>query len=472
MYCDEREMHDSIPQWMRDILVCVQCGHDGLAQISDAFLCSNCKSRFPVVNRVPMFLRQSSMIDAAASIADSLGGVKVQDVERAFGSALRYRMDDLWLRTEYSHIVERYPLRENQQQSEKVASRNTGHVRLLVDYFNPIFEKGEDNYRSFRIRNETGQMLASEGDRPFHISYWLTDSTGERREGVRSRFPVPLFPGKDLTVPVLIKAPGVSGEYKIDVMLVQEFVGWDEAAPIYSGVLKSVDVLPERKLVRSPHNGSFVFESDLEHCGNVISMAAEMVRSEAGSGPLTILEIACGSDPQTLRYYQANSNVIACDLAFPQVQLASLSWAKRGGIAIDRYAFASVDVFNPPFRRQAFDLVVVCAALHHFSDTSAALVKLVTLLKRNGKLVLLREPGKMAVDDPIFIKELTSGFNEQQFELAEYDVMYQRAGLTPCYQQLDFECSYKAILNPANPEVDALDWNVEGTRISPGGIPP
>src|SRR4030088_535022 len=130
-------MHNSIPQWMKGILVCVQCGHGCLAQVSDEFLCSNCKSRFPVVNRVPMFLRQSSMVDAAASIADSLGGVKVQDVERAFGSALRYRMDDLWLRTEFSHIVERYTLRENQQQSEKAAPRSTGHVRLLVDYFNP-----------------------------------------------------------------------------------------------------------------------------------------------------------------------------------------------------------------------------------------------------------------------------------------------------------------------------------------------
>jgi|GEM_PF-4338209 len=454
MHADESEMHDKIPEWMENLLVCVQCGNDGLTEMRDEFVCCKCKSRFPVVNRVPMFLRQSSMTDAAAAIAESLGGVKVEDVERAFGSALRYRMDDLWLRTEYSHIVERYSLRENQEKTEKETPTNTGHIRLLVEYFNPTFEKTVESYRSFRIRNETGQLLTSEGERPFHISYWLTNSTGERREGVRSRFPVPLFPGEDLTVPVRFKAPEVTGDYKVSVMLVQEFVGWDESFPIYSGVLTSVDVLPERKLVRSPHNGAFVFDTDLEYCRKILTMAAETVRIGSGSDPLTILEIACGSDPQTLRHYQSNSNVIACDLAFPQVQLASLSWAKRGGISVERYAFASADVFNPPFRRNSFDLVVVCAALHHFTDATAALAKLVALLKRTGKLVLLREPGKMAVDDPIYIKELKSGFNEQQFELAEYDVMYKRAGLTPVYEQLDFECSYKAILNPLDPEAD------------------
>lgn len=392
------------------------------------------------------------MYDAAASIAANLGGVDVRDVERAFGSALRYRMDDYWLRSEFSHIVERYPLPADRTNGP--THENTGHVRLLVDYFNPDFKSGEPNYRSFRIRNETGKILASTGKEPFHISYWLTDSTGKRHEGVRSKFPIPLLPGKDLTVPVLIEAPNVCGVYQIDVMLVQEFVGWDQAAPIYRGLLNSLEALPHRNLVKSPHNGSFVFELDLEYCGQVLKKAAEMAIDEASSGPLTILEIACGSDPQTLRHYQPNSHVVACDLAFPQVQLASLSWSKREGIPNERFTFASADVFDPPFRSQSFDMIVVCAALHHFVDATSALKTLSALLRPHGKIILLREPGKMAVDDPTFVMELTNGFNEQQFELSEYDVMYQRAGLVPCYQQLDFDCSYKAILALLKANID------------------
>jgi ubiquinone/menaquinone biosynthesis C-methylase UbiE len=445
------DMQSSIPDWMVNLLICVACGKENLEQHDDDFICAHCNSVYPIVNRVPMFLKTSTMVDAAASIARDLGGLEVRDVQRAFGSALRYRMDDPWLRTEFSNIVERYPV-GSAKRPEETTPQTTGHLRLLVDYFNPYFVQGTASFRSFRIRNETGRVLASEGDKPFLISYWLTDSDGHRTEGVRSRFPVPLLPSKDLTVPVLIQVPNKAGDFKIEVMLVQEFVAWDEAAPVYTGVLHSVPSLPNRDLVRTPHNGSFVFELDLEYSKNVMEMAAKDARGQTDSERLNVLEFACGSDPQTLRNYQPNSNVVACDLAFPQVQLAALSWAKRGVVPLDRYAFASADVLNPPFRKNSFDLIIVCAALHHFSDTTAALSMLETLLKPNGKIVLLREPGKMAVDDPTYIKELVNGFNEQQFELAEYDVMYDRAGLAPVYQQLDFECSYKAILRSASPD--------------------
>ncbi len=445
------DMQSSTPNWLLDLLICVACGEEDLEQHDDEVICAHCKSVYPIVNRVPMFLKNSTMVDAAASIARELGGLEVRDVQRAFGSALRYRIDDPWLRTEFSNIVERYPVGSQNQRPDSTP-QTTGHLRLLVDYFNPYFEQGTATFRSFRIRNETGRVLASEGDKPFHISYWLTDSDGNKTEGVRSRFPVPLLPSKDLTVPVLIQALNKAGDFKIEVMLVQEFVAWDEAGPIYTGVLHSVPSLPNRDLVRTPHNGSFVFELDLEYCKNVIEMAASEVRGQTDSEPLNVLEFACGSDPQTLRYYQPNTNVVACDLAFPQVQLAALAWAKRGIVPLDRYAFASADVLNPPFRKKTFDLIIVCAALHHFSDTTAALSILATLLKANGKIVLLREPGKIAVDDPTYIRELANGFNEQQFELAEYDVMYDRAGLAPVYEQLDFECSYKAILRSASPD--------------------
>jgi ubiquinone/menaquinone biosynthesis C-methylase UbiE len=159
-----------------------------------------------------------------------------------------------------------------------------------------------------------------------------------------------------------------------------------------------------------------------------------------------VLEVACGSDPLTLRHYHAGSRVIASDLSFPQAQLGSLVQCARGNAPPQSFNFVAADVFHAPFKPASFDVVVICAALHHFSDTAAALATLKKFLKPGGRLVLLREPGKVCADDATYIRELESGFNEQQFELPEYDVMFERAGLSLVYEQLDFECSYKAIL--------------------------
>lgn len=111
----------------------------------------------------------------------------------------------------------------------------------------------------------------------------------------------------------------------------------------------------------------------------------------------------------------------------------------------DNYAFAAANIFEPPFQKETFDVVVISAALHHFADTVIALRHMSNLLCPGGTVVLLREPGKVVPDDATYIRELADGFNEQQFELAEYDVMFERTHLVPLYE-LDFECSYKAIV--------------------------
>ncbi len=58
----------------------------------------------------------------------------------------------------------------------------------------------------------------------------------------------------------------------------------------------------------------------------------------------------------------------------------------------------------------------------------------------------MREPCKVFPEDEMFLQELRNGFNEQQFELEEYDEMFRRAGLERRYEQIDYECSYKTIL--------------------------
>jgi len=159
-----------------------------------------------------------------------------------------------------------------------------------------------------------------------------------------------------------------------------------------------------------------------------------------------ILEMACGHEPISLRFYRPNTHVVACDLAFPQVQLGALMFEKIDKAAFENSVFAAADIFDLPLRPSSFDVIVISAALHHFADIVEALRIMSNLLRPEGAIVLLREPGKYSPDDPTYIKELLNGFNEQQFDLPEYDVMFERSGLQLVYEQLDFECSYKAVL--------------------------
>ena len=439
---------NTLPPWLDVMLKCPECQHSELERESDAFRCTACDAHYPIVNRVPMLLKPSTMVDAAKVISSQLSGIDPEAVQLAFGTALRYRLHDRTLRDEFTQIVERYAKVFDAYEARNPTVEKPQSFSLITEYFNKTFVAGNKTYRSFRFTNNTNMRLATTGDKPFNLSYKLIDPSGREIEGLRSSFPVPLLPGRTMTIPLCIEAPLICGEYHIRVLIVQEFVGWYERMPIYDGTMV---VMPaeeaERRLVTPPHSGYFDFDEDLAQCGRILQRAIAMIRAESHEvDDVAVLEMACGNDPQTLRHYQNGTNVVACDLAFPQVQLGSLAHDKRGDVETNRYAFTAADVFNAPFRPRSFHIVVVCAALHHFSDIVAALQSLRTLLVIGGKLVLLREPGKVFPEDETYINELANGFNEQQFELAEYRTMFERSELSIRYHQLDFECSYKVIL--------------------------
>lgn len=438
----------AVPSWLDSLLRCPECNASALSRTDINFSCGCCSAEYPVVNAVPLLIKPSMMVDAARLIGTQYDHLNPEDVQAAFGTALRYRLKDKTLRDEFSGILDRYAVLFDTDAGAQEASSGLP-VQPLVDYFNPEFEAGRAAFRSFRFRNGSAVPFGTEGEKPFHVSYVITDADGNRTDGVRSRFPVPLLPGRDMTVPVRIAAPTAAGEYEIKVMVVQEYVRWYDDAPVYEGRM-SVRTEHGRaaSLVVPAHEGHFDFEQDLANCGAILREAVAAARAQTGEAEVTILEVACGSDPQALRYFQPGTRVVACDLAFPQVQLGALAQARKG-VDPGAYAFASTDVFNAPFKPKSFQIIVICAALHHFTDIVEAFRQLKMLLADGGRIVILREPGKVFPEDPTYIAELANGFNEQQFELAEYETMFQRSGLRIDYHQLDYECSYKAILASA-----------------------
>lgn len=402
-------------------------------------------------NHAIFLIKKSTMIDAAEIISQHLNGIEPSAIEKVFATALRYRLNDETLRGEFSGILERYSnvLARHETESSEIRTPEAGsRLEKLIDYFNPVFEAGQDCHRSIRVRNQSDEVIETTGQTPFHLSYWLRSPDGTLIEGARSRFPIPLLPGCDLTVPLKIAVPREPGEYELDVKLVQEFIAWEEKSLLSKTITVKEPGEPRSSLVTPPHNGYFDFKEDIARSGKVlgdaISMAFERLGDERRS--VQILEMACGHEPMSLRYYRPSTHIVACDLAFPQVQLGALMFEKINRLAFENSVFIAADMFNLPLRPKSFDVVVISAALHHFTDIVEALQLMSDLLRPGGSIVLLREPGKYSPDDPTYIKELMNGFNEQQFEVGEYDIMFERSGLKLAYEQLDFECSYKAIL--------------------------
>src|SRR5208282_510439 len=99
---------EALPAWIYQLLKCPQCGEGALGRGGNALDCDRCSASYPIVNGVPMLLRPDSMVDTAAVLGVNLGGIDPVAIERAFGTALRFRLNDQTLRGEFSQIVERY----------------------------------------------------------------------------------------------------------------------------------------------------------------------------------------------------------------------------------------------------------------------------------------------------------------------------------------------------------------------------
>jgi hypothetical protein len=385
-------------------------------------------------------IRTADLIDSARMIAAQFS-VPENAVGVALQTAVQYQHTNRELRSEFSHIIGRFPHLFSNHVTGK--SDTLGGFRLIAEQFSGYFRCGERSYRSIRFRNDTDLTLRSRRGEGFFLSYIMKDGQGCSWDGPRTPFPIPMLPGDSLTVPLEIVAPDRIGLFSIDVYVVEENVSWFNHEALYScNITVSSDHDSKCGATITPHAGYFDFSGDLENCGAVLHKAVGILGGK-GVSPM-ILEIACGSDPQSTRHYVPGSFVVASDLCYAQVQLSKIISQNRLA-SQQSVEFVCADVFNLPFKDESFDIAVVTAALHHFSDVTHAVKNICRVVKKGGLIVIMREPCKVCPDDPTYIQELQTGFNEQQFEVAEYITVFQRNFCTVVHHQIDYECSYKAI---------------------------
>ena len=85
--------------------------------------------------------------------------------------------------------------------------------------------------------------------------------------------------------------------------------------------------------------------------------------------------------------------------------------------------FVCCDSHHLPFKPGSFDFVAVFSALHHFSDPSAVLAKSAKLMKPDGFMAVMCEPGGhyRGLPDAECMGQMALGVNEQRFSWEEYE---------------------------------------------------
>lgn len=93
------------------------------------------------------------------------------------------------------------------------------------------------------------------------------------------------------------------------------------------------------------------------------------------------------------------------------------------------------DFHRLPFENGSFNYIVCDAALHHSGDLSLLLKELCRVLKKDGKIIAIREPILPLLTGLKYIKKLSFGYKEkkkgdieQTYTIEEWKTYFERAG--------------------------------------------
>jgi len=98
-----------------------------------------------------------------------------------------------------------------------------------------------------------------------------------------------------------------------------------------------------------------------------------------------ILECGCGTGQLSNFLSIKKREIIAADLSMNALKLGKQFADKN---KLDSVQFINMDLLNPPFAQQSFDLVISNGVLHHTADTKAAFLSIAKLVKTDGYLVI------------------------------------------------------------------------------------
>jgi ubiquinone/menaquinone biosynthesis C-methylase UbiE/catechol 2,3-dioxygenase-like lactoylglutathione lyase family enzyme len=158
----------------------------------------------------------------------------------------------------------------------------------------------------------------------------------------------------------------------------------------------------------------------------------------AGPRPSDLaLDVSTGGGHTALAVAPHVARVIASDLTPAMLQAARRFLAGQG---VTNVEYVIADAESLPFLEDAFDLVTVRIAPHHYADVRAASRELARVLKPGGRLVLI---DNIAPDDPAldaFMNEVErrrDPSHVRNYTEREWGDLLAAAGLTVTHAELD-----------------------------------
>jgi Methyltransferase domain len=443
-----------VPTFWRDLidsesLTCPRCT-GALCEAIDNIYCAQCSARYPVEVGVPMFIRPDDIVDVTSEVITAFGLPENRraEVGDSLASLAKHRIN--FSSSEFSNFFARFQHRFNAvpaKLSTDEVSTVLNDIDCIATYFTAGMKAGEAQYRTLRLKNRSTKCLYSSDSFPLYLSYKLYDSNGipTGGEAPRTELPAVLRPDEELSVPILVDIPAsASGHITIKFCFVLEGARWFVDQP-----LATVNILIADELPAGPPRFNELREFDLEED---LMRSTEFITHFVGeiqppqARRKRILEIGGGVHPICLRAHLGECEIIVSDLSLVQQQICSIAYEKHPANKDGRIGFASIDAMHLPFSPGEIDVIVICAALHHFPSPDGLLRHLSHMLSEQGCIIAVREPCYVNPYDPTYRLELYNGFDEQMFELTEWNEIAQRANLRVIGNRIDYGCSLKMCL--------------------------
>jgi SAM-dependent methyltransferase/uncharacterized protein YbaR (Trm112 family) len=440
---------------------CLACGVSELHTHESDMLCGACGRHYPVLHGVPMLLDHFaqqpsgfhlSAVDArqiCARVGITPSATNLQALAAIFTQ--NYHLADCALTAENNYFLSRIDV-GGRRQPKRIVLHHSINERVQFEvchhYLPRRMRPTDQMLANVRLKNTGACVLSSKGPRPVRLSYHWRNPAGKvvNWDGKRTMLPIDMAPGREMTVPMLIATPHRPGLHFLELLLVQDQIGWLDRLALLVGI----ELAPDAR-EQAPASWKISRRGHTDYATDHIA-AREMVRQALlplGRAHFTLLEIGGCCAPQ-LEPLALSADLYSVDIDVQTLQVGRL----RDPLGPTHVHFVCADAHRLPFAEGFFDCIGMFATLHHFPRPAELLRGLKRLLKPDGFLAVMCEPvGHYFNGDSVYprlLEELEQGINEQTFSLREYEMIFAEAGLDAVEVDVDQSAgSLKAILRPS-----------------------
>ncbi|RDJ22974.1 class I SAM-dependent methyltransferase [Bosea caraganae] len=430
-------------------LACPICQHDLRSVGEDRVRCSSCGVSYPVLHDTPILVANvkfdrrdgspnPATIDALVKniIFDE---TKREELTECYRSTFTF--DNKIIQTEADQFLNRlrsdglvipepWPKTDAEERTVTAAIDNK-NARANLELLCPpaAVRPGELFSTTVKLRNVGETSISSTGDLPFHLSYSWADVETDQ---LRTKLLIDLPPGRQISMPVVVKAPAVQGILRLSLLPVIEGVRW--ATEASASCVVDVNANAAGTLSTGWPVSSEVVDYMGDHFNAVARLKAWLAK-RTWTSPPRILEIGGNFHPM-MRYMD---NVEAYNLDIDPFGLMTASIHQNSGGQKIHNVVADGNML--PFHDNFFDAIVMFATLHHFPEPQDFLGSIKPKLKADGFLGLFCEPvGHIFYPDIPhgYLEEIKRGVYEQSFMPWEYRSFLHQEGFRVCDAAIEY----------------------------------